>query len=42
MPVILRRVEGANHGFVQNFSWIPELHRVFDETAAFLGADRPA
>lgn len=42
VPVILRRVEGANHGFVQNFSWIPELHRVFDETAAFLGADRPA
>ena len=42
VPVTLRRYEGANHGFVQNFSWIPELHRVFEETATFLGADRPA
>ncbi|WP_326656167.1 alpha/beta hydrolase [Streptomyces sp. NBC_00385] len=31
------RYEGAGHGFVQHFSWIPEYHRVFDETAAFLG-----
>ncbi|MEN0138089.1 MAG: alpha/beta hydrolase [Rhodococcus sp. (in: high G+C Gram-positive bacteria)] len=30
------RYSGANHGFVQNFSWIPEYHSVFDETAAFL------
>jgi acetyl esterase len=42
VPVTLRRVEGANHGFVQHFSWIPELYRVFDETATFLGEDRPA
>jgi acetyl esterase len=42
VPVTLRRYEGANHGFVQNFSWIPDLHRVFGETATFLGADRPA
>ena len=31
------RYEGANHGFVQNFSWIPEFYRPFEETAAFLG-----
>ncbi|MGI5158790.1 alpha/beta hydrolase [Microbispora sp. CA-102843] len=30
------RYPGANHGFAQNFSWIPEYHRVFKETAAFL------
>ncbi|GAA4288223.1 alpha/beta hydrolase [Georgenia daeguensis] len=30
------RYAGANHGFVQNFSWIPEYHRVFEETAEFL------
>ncbi|MGI5274296.1 alpha/beta hydrolase [Nonomuraea sp. CA-218870] len=30
------RYPGANHGFVQHFSWIPEYHRVFEETAAFL------
>ena len=32
------RYEGANHGFVQNFSWIPEFYRVFEETAEFLNA----
>ncbi|MHA6669859.1 alpha/beta hydrolase [Homoserinimonas sp. A447] len=31
------RYAGANHGFVQNFSWIPEFYEVFRETAAFLG-----
>lgn len=30
------RYAGANHGFVANFSWIPEYHRAFEETAAFL------
>lgn len=30
------RYEGAGHGFVQHFSWIPEYHRVFAETRAFL------
>jgi len=30
------RYAGANHGFVQHFSWIPEFHRVFRETAEFL------
>lgn len=31
------RYEGAGHGFVQHFSWIPEYHAVFAETRAFLG-----
>jgi acetyl esterase len=30
------RYAGANHGFVQNFSWIPEFYRAFEETADFL------
>jgi acetyl esterase len=34
------RYPGANHGFVQNFSWIPEFYRVFEETAAFLNPHR--
>jgi acetyl esterase len=32
------RYAGANHGFVQNFSWIPEFHRAFEETGDFLNA----
>ncbi|AYL34283.1 alpha/beta hydrolase [Streptomyces sp. PDY-4] len=31
------RYEGAGHGFVQHFSWIPEYHKVFEETRDFLG-----
>lgn len=31
------RWAGANHGFVQNFSWLPEFQPVFADTAAFLG-----
>ena len=30
------RHAGSNHGFVQNFSWIPEYQKVFEETATFL------
>ena len=30
------RYAGANHGFVQNFSWIPEFYRAFQETGEFL------
>lgn len=33
---VVRRQDGANHGFVVNFGWIPEFHRVFGETAGFL------
>ena len=32
------RYAGANHGFVQNFSWIPEFYRAFQETGEFLNA----
>ena len=32
------RYAGANHGFVQNFSWIPEFHRAFQHTGEFLNA----
>jgi acetyl esterase len=37
VDVTVSRYAGANHGFVQNFSWIPEYYRAFEETAAFLG-----
>lgn len=30
------RYEGAGHGFVQHFSWIPEYYQVFTETRDFL------
>ncbi|MFF1463771.1 alpha/beta hydrolase [Streptomyces sp. NPDC058330] len=30
------RYEGAGHGFVQHFSWIPDYGRVFTETRDFL------
>ncbi len=36
VEVTVSRYAGANHGFAQNFSWIPEYHKVFEETAAFL------
>lgn len=32
------RWPGANHGFVQNFSWIPEFYRAFEEAGDFLNA----
>jgi len=34
------RYAGANHGFVQNFSWIPEYYGAFQETAGFLNRSR--
>ena len=33
------RYAGANHGFVANFSWIPQFYRVFQETSDFLNRD---
>ncbi|MEE2055924.1 alpha/beta hydrolase [Rhodococcus artemisiae] len=30
------RYAGAGHGFVQHFGWIPDYHKAFEETAAFL------
>ena len=32
MDATVSRYAGANHGFVQNFSWIPEYYRAFEET----------
>jgi acetyl esterase len=40
VPVTVRRYEQAGHGFVQHFSWLPEFHTVFAETAAFLRKTR--
>ncbi|VXC06424.1 alpha/beta hydrolase [Arthrobacter sp. 8AJ] len=36
VPVTVSRYAGAGHGFVQHFSWLPEYHRAFEETAGFL------
>jgi acetyl esterase len=36
VPCTISRYTGAPHGFVEHFSWIPEFHRVFDETRMFL------
>jgi acetyl esterase len=36
VPCTISRYLGAPHGFVQHFGWIPEFHRVFDETREFL------
>lgn len=36
VEVTVSRYEGAGHGFVQHFSWIPDYHRAFAETAEFL------
>jgi acetyl esterase len=36
VPATVSRYEGAGHGFVQHFSWIPEFARVYRETAYFL------
>lgn len=32
----LKRYDAANHGFVVNFSWLPEFYEVFHDTARFL------
>ena len=32
----IKRYDAANHGFVANFSWIPEFYEVFHDTARFL------
>ncbi|MGF9661914.1 alpha/beta hydrolase [Arthrobacter crystallopoietes] len=39
VDVKVSRYAGANHGFVQNFSWIPEFYRAIEETADFLNQD---
>ena len=32
----LKRYDSANHGFVVNFTWIPEFYQVFHDTSEFL------
>lgn len=32
----LKRYDSANHGFVVNFTWIPEFYEVFHDTSDFL------
>ena len=34
------RYEGANHGFVANFSWLPEFYQAFTQTGDFLHGTR--
>lgn len=36
VKAVVSRYAGANHGFVQNFTWIPQFHEAFTETATFL------
>lgn len=36
VSVKLHRYEGATHGFVQHFGWLPEYAKVFEEIAQFL------
>lgn len=36
VEVQLKRYDAANHGFVVNFSWIPEFYQVFHDTTEFL------
>lgn len=36
----VRRYAGANHGFVQNFFWIPEYYRAFEEAGEWLNQGR--
>ncbi|QAY59780.1 alpha/beta hydrolase [Microbacterium protaetiae] len=40
VPTTLHRYEGAGHGFVQHFSWIPEYAATFAEAGAFLRESR--
>ncbi|WEH39186.1 alpha/beta hydrolase [Streptomyces sp. NBC_01218] len=39
VPATVSRYEGAGHGFVQHFSWLPEYRRVFEETRDFLRSE---
>lgn len=36
VPTIVHRYDGATHGFVQHFSWIPEYGAVFTEVGDFV------
>ena len=36
VETVLSRYDGANHGFVANFSWIPEFYAALEEAGRFL------
>lgn len=36
VAVTVQRYDGAGHGFIQYFSWLPEFHPVYAQTAQFL------
>lgn len=36
VKVTVKRFDSANHGFVTNFSWLPEFYQAFHDTADFL------
>lgn len=41
VPATISRYDGANHGFVANFAWIPEFYRAFEEAGEFLNQATP-
>ncbi|MFF3503382.1 alpha/beta hydrolase [Streptomyces sp. NPDC003247] len=41
VEAVVSRYDGAGHGFVQHFGWLPEYRKVFEETAAFLNDGAP-
>lgn len=40
VPTTVHRYDGAGHGFVQHFSWLPEYHAAIDEAGAFVSGPR--
>ncbi|WP_104103285.1 alpha/beta hydrolase [Arthrobacter sp. 08Y14] len=40
VDAVVTRYHGANHGFVANFSWIPEFYQAFKQTGDFLHGAR--
>jgi len=40
IEVKLVRWQGANHGFMQNFAWIPDMERAYETVAEFLNYQR--
>lgn len=40
VAVKVQRYDGAGHGFIQHFSWLPEFHGVYAATAEFLRGTR--
>lgn len=36
VDTVVSRYDGAGHGFVQHFGWLPEYHRAYEQTRDFL------